>query len=151
MSTFTPSNQNNQQNKNMTELKELLEQWRARIESDCDKVDMEAMYSDMLDECYSFESVGGPFVYMSPSKVLESMDSTAFRCGLNDYADSMRDEYVELSNGHYRVEDCGLVKDEIVDEWEAEIEAERESEENEDADALQAILDEFKRKDTSDL
>lgn len=94
---------------------------------------------------------GGPFDMLSPSDVLETMDPIAFRCGVNDYADSMRGEFVELSNGHYRIEDCGPVKDEIVDEWEAEIEALRESGENEDADALQAILDEFKNKDTSDL
>lgn len=135
----------------MTNENELLREWRTRIESDCDKVDMEAMFSNMLDDCYSFKAVGGPFAYMSPSKVLEEMDPTAFRCGVSDYADSMRDEYVELSNGHYRIEDCKPIQDEIADEWEAEIESLREVELDEDADALQAVLDEFKNKDTSDL
>lgn len=135
----------------MTNAKEILDQWRIRIEDQCDKVDMEAMFSDMLDECYSFNAVGGPFAYMSPSKVLAELDPIAFRCGLNDYADSVRDEYVELSNGHYKIEDCKPIQDEIADEWEADIESLREDELGEDADVLQAILDEFKRKDTSDL
>ena len=135
----------------MTNAKELLDQWRTRIEADCDKVDMESMFSDMIDECYSFKAVGGPFAYMSPSRVLAEMDPVAFRCGVNDYADGVRDEYVELSSGHYRVEDCKPIQDEIVDEWEAEIESLREGGEDEDADVLQAVLDEFKRKDTSDL
>lgn len=129
-------------------VKELLEQWRTRIEGDCDKVDMEAIFSDMLDECYSFDSVGGPFQLMSPSRVLREMDPIAFRCGVSDYADSIRDEYVELSNGHYRIEDCKPIQDEIADEWEAEIEALNLEPER---DALQAVLDEFKNKDTSDL
>jgi len=132
-------------------VKELLEQWRTRIESDCDKVDMETVFSDMIDECYSFDSVGGPFQCMTPSRVLQEMDPIAFRCGVNDYADSMRDEYVELTNGHYRVEDCKPIQDEIIDEWEAEIETLRQGVDDEEADALQAILDEFKNKDTSDL
>ena len=135
----------------MTNAKEILDQWRIRIEDQCDKVDMEAMFSDMLDDCYSFEAVGGPFAHMSPSKVLQELDPVAFRCGLNDYADSVRDEYVELSNGHYRIEDCKPIQDEIADEWEADIESLRGDELGEDADVLQAILDEFKRKDTSDL
>lgn len=131
----------------MTNAKEILDQWRTRIESDCDKVDMEQRFRDMLDECYSFEAVGGPFAHMSPSKVLAELDPIAFRCGLNDYADSVRDEYVELSSGYYRIEDCKEVQGEIAAELDTEIEDLRENETDEDskqADELETILCKFR-------
>ncbi len=131
----------------MTNAKEILDQWRTRIESDCDKVDMEQRFRDMLDECYSFKAVGGPFAYMSPSKVLEEMDPTAFRCGVNDYADGESDEIVELSSGYYRIEDCKEVQDEIAAELDTEIEDLRENEADEDskqADELEMLLSQFR-------
>lgn len=46
-------------------------------------------YRDMLDECFSFKPVGGIFAGMSPARVLEQCDEVAYRCGLNDYIDSL--------------------------------------------------------------
>lgn len=144
---FPPSNPKQPTKKRMKTLKEITKDWESRIESNCKPVDMEAMFSDMLDECYSFKAVGGPFAYMSPSKVLQEIDPTAFRCGVNDYADSIRDEYVEISGDHYRIEDCKEVQDEITSEMDAEIEDLRENETDEDdkrADELEVILYKFR-------
>ena len=131
----------------MKTIKELTKDWESRIESNCKKVDMDQRFRDMLDECYSFDEVGGPFACMSPSRVLEEMDPTAFRCGVNDYADGESDEIVELSSGHYRIEDCKEVQDEIAAELDTEIEDLRENETDEDskqADELEMILCAFR-------
>jgi predicted nucleic acid-binding Zn-ribbon protein len=43
-------------------------------------------YDDFIDECYPEINIGVTF---SPSYVLKNLDPTAYRCGLNDYLDSM--------------------------------------------------------------
>jgi hypothetical protein len=131
----------------MKTLKELTKDWESRIESDCKPVDMEQRFRDMLNECYSFKEVGGPFKWMTPSRVLEEMNPTAFRCGVNDYADGESDEIVELSSGYYRIEDCKEVQDEIAAELDTEIEDLRENEADEDskqADELEMLLSQFR-------
>ena len=45
-------------------------------------------YDESLDDCYTFDEVGGPFKGMSPARVLSEVDPTAYRCGLNDYNDA---------------------------------------------------------------
>lgn len=45
------------------------------------------MYDEMLDECY-------PEMFnLSPSIILYRADKIQYDCGLNDYYDSIRDEY----------------------------------------------------------
>lgn len=44
-------------------------------------------YDDMLDECYDEVKIGG--LCYSPSYVLKNVDEIAYRCGVNDYADSL--------------------------------------------------------------
>lgn len=58
----------------------------------------ENQYDDMLDDCYGeIEICGMSYV---ASVALESVDPTAYRCGYNDYVDSVDldsiDEYNEL-------------------------------------------------------
>ena len=69
------------------------------IEDELTPVDLEQLYDEMLDECYSFEKVGGPFKYMLPSRVMSEMLPVDYRCGFNDYVDSRRDEYASFDNG----------------------------------------------------
>lgn len=58
----------------------------------------ESQYDDMLDECYDMVNIGNLSYY--PSKVLEAVDPIAYRCGYNDYVDSIDldaiQEYCEL-------------------------------------------------------
>ena len=59
---------------------ESAESSRDCIEIDVD--DFEEQYKEMLDDCY------GDFHGFEYSRILEELDPTAFRCGLNDYCDS---------------------------------------------------------------
>ena len=45
-----------------------------RVKADCTSIDREARFSEMIDECYSFVDVGGPFAHMTPSRVLLEVD-----------------------------------------------------------------------------
>ena len=52
-------------------------------EFEMDVDDYESQYDDMLDECY-------PELFnMLPSRILSECDPIAYRCGLNDYVDSL--------------------------------------------------------------
>lgn len=58
----------------------------------------EDQYNDMLDDCYGEVEVAG--MLFSSRRILEELDNTAYRCGYNDYVDSidldMIPEYREL-------------------------------------------------------
>lgn len=103
----------------------------AHIVSECSPVDREEAFSRMLDECYSFKSVGGPFAHMQPSDVLKECDPTAFRCGVNDWADS--EEWTEIEGETYRNDDIEKAREEFVDGLNDELsDLERELEELEE-------------------
>lgn len=59
---------------------ESAESVRDAVEIDVD--DFEEQYKEMLDDCY------GDFHGYEYSRILEELDPTAFRCGLNDYCDN---------------------------------------------------------------
>lgn len=53
------------------------------------------MYEEMLDECNPMVTIGS--LQYFPSTVLKEVDPIAYRCGFNDYVDSLTDSdiYVE--------------------------------------------------------
>ena len=73
-----------------------LESQQEQIELDPD--DYEDQFDDMLDDNIPEIKIGT--LTYSPSYVLKNVDPTAYRCGLNDYVDSLdvedSDEYKEL-------------------------------------------------------
>lgn len=75
------------------------------VETEGEKVDIEELYRDLLDEIY--EPIKFGELEYSPSHVLESVDPTAFRIGCNDYADSLMEDgaLVCLKGTYYRVDD----------------------------------------------
>lgn len=110
------------------------------VKSECSVVDMEQRFRDMLDECYSFDKIGGPFAYMSPSRVLEEVDPTAFRCGVSDQSDS--ENVYEIEGEYYDVSKVDEARDEFVadlqselDEAQAELDELEAQEGGEDSDA----------------
>jgi hypothetical protein len=114
---------------------DIITRLESHIIAECKEVDRESRFDDMLDECYSFESVGGPFANMSPSQVLREVDPTAHRCGVNDYADSER--WVEVGGEYYDQDEAEKAKQEFLDELESEaseLESEIEEMEAEDED-----------------
>lgn len=108
------------------------EQVNARVIDELTPIDMEARFNDMLDECYSFDAVGGPFASMQPSRVLLECDPVAHRCGVNDYADGERDNATEIYGDYYDTDEVQAIRDEV----EAE-----QADEDEDEDAVSLSLE----------
>ncbi len=88
------------------------------VVEECTAFDREEVFDRMLDECYSFEAVGGPFEYMLPSRVLQEVDPIAYRCGCNDYMDSL--ETYEIEGETYYISDVVSAQSDYIDtlEWE---------------------------------
>lgn len=85
----------------------------AFVVSECTSVDREARFDSMLDDCYSFSEIGGPFAHMSPSSVLKECDPTAYRCGVNDFADS--EGWIEIEGENYESDDVEKAREEFLD------------------------------------
>lgn len=79
------------------------------VETEGERVDIEELYRDLLDECYEPVKFGD--LEYSPSHVLESVDPIAFRMGVNEYADSevADGRLIEAGGKYYRLDgvtDC---------------------------------------------
>ena len=77
-------------------------------------------YEECLDEC------NGEFMGMDASYILKECDPIAYRCGLNDYVDSLdisdSDVYKELDQECDDIQDCINEKEEEISELVQEIE-----------------------------
>lgn len=71
----------------------------AVVKEELTVIDMDERYRQMLNDCYSFDQIGGPFAYMSADRVLEEMDPVAYRCGFNDWLDG--EEVWEIDGEYY--------------------------------------------------
>ena len=105
------------------------------IKDNCRSIDTDLAYDDMLDECYSLETVGGPFAYMSASNVLSKLDPIAYRCGFSDFADSQREFWAEVDGDYYERRDAERAKEEFIAELQTE------------ADKLQEEVDALRLED----
>lgn len=92
----------------------------AFVVSECTAIDREERFDQMLDECYDFSAVGGPFAHMSPSSVLKECDPTAYRCGVNDYADG--EGWIEIEGESYESDEVEKAREEFLDELRDEVE-----------------------------
>lgn len=104
----------------------------AHVVSECTAIDQEKRFDEMLDECYSFEKVGGPFESMVPSQVLKECDPTAYRCGVNDWADG--EDWNEIEGDYYESSDVDKARDEYVDELNSELSSLQDQLENEESE-----------------
>lgn len=125
---------------------EIITKLEAHIADNCKAIDREARFDDMLDECYSFDKVGGPFENMSPSRVLKEVDPIAYRCGVNDWADG--EGWIEIDGENYDSDEVGKAKDSFVDDLESEISDLETEIEEEEADEEHNVseLAEMKRR-----
>ena len=119
--------------------KTIIEELNERIADNCEKIDTDARYDDMLDELYSFEKVGGPFASMSASRVLKEVDPIAYRCGKNDWADG--EGFVDVDGDAYEQSEADEQREELrgelqteIDDLENDMDARREDGGAEDAD-----------------
>lgn len=124
-------------------MKTVEERMRERI-GEVEKPDRDQRFRDMLDECYSFKGVGGPFEHMLPSCVLEEMDPVAFRCGVNDFEDS--DDTLEEFDGEYYDK---VALSELREECQTEFDEDEEAAAEARADQLRDdIADKERENDT---
>lgn len=65
---------------------------RAAIVEQCEEIDREQAYRDMLDDAYGDAEISG--MKYQTSRVLEEVDPIAFSCGVNDYFGN--GDYVEV-------------------------------------------------------
>ena len=93
-----------------------------RVEDELIAINTEELYNDMLDELYSFQSVGGCFSCMEPHRVLFEIDPVAYRCGKNDYEDSLREDYEEINDNYYDKQAVKDIREEVEDEMKEEFE-----------------------------
>ncbi len=128
----------------------IIDKLEAHIVAECETVDVEAAFKAMLDECYSFAKVGGPFAYLSPSRVLEELCPTDFRCGVADYSDSL--ETTEIRGDEYNNREVDKAKEEFIDalrdeltELEAELDEQNEDG-SEDLEAFKQLAAEIAEK-----
>jgi hypothetical protein len=89
------------------------------IVEECTFIDCDEVFDQMLDEIYDFKAVGGPFADMLPSRVLREIDPIAYRCGINDYIDSL-DTY-EIEGDTYYIHDVTKAQEEYIDGLESEL------------------------------
>ena len=102
------------------------------VQSECSVIDMEQRFRDMIDECYSFDAIGGPFQCMTPSHVLETMDPIAFRSGVSDQSDI--EQVFEIEGEYYdqvRVEEA---RDSFVEDLQTELDSAQEELDAQEAD-----------------
>lgn len=129
---------------------DIIKQLIDHVTTECNAVDTEARYDEMIDDCYSFKDVGGPFKYLRPSLVLAECLPTDYRCGLADYTGTDDDMY-EIGDKYYDCREVEKERDNFADEIGYKItDLEKELEELEqqhldatDADTLDSLQDEI--------
>ena len=94
-----------------------------RVKKELKPIDLEQLYRDMLDECEPEVKVAG--LSFCASRIVEELDPTAFRCGVNDYADSLIGESIsdEIDGEYYNLDEVNGIRDEIESKLEEEEEA----------------------------
>ena len=80
------------------------------IVSECTIVDRETAFAESLDSDGPIDVRG---LSMMPSDIWKEMDPTAFRCGVNDYADG--EPWTEVQGETYDNEDIGNALESFLD------------------------------------
>lgn len=118
-----------------------------KIESELAPVDGEELFDQCLDE-------GDPVrigsLEYTPSHVLKQIDPTAYRCGVNDYVDSLG--LKEINGNNYDPDKVDKICEELVEELESAIsdldssldERSEKIKELEDVDASEFTKDQIK-------
>jgi len=96
--------------------KQIQKKLEERVKAELEPVDVDQIYRDMLDDCEPEVNVAG--LSFVPSRVVEELDPVAFRCGVNDYVDSLVGESLseEIDGNHYNLEEVNEILEEIESE-----------------------------------
>jgi hypothetical protein len=87
-----------------------------RVKAELDPIDTEQRYRDFLDEIYPEVKIGDS--RYSPSRIVEELSPTDFRCGKVDWIDSeIRDGSIseEIDGEYYDAEEVENIRSEIED------------------------------------
>jgi hypothetical protein len=87
-----------------------------RVKAELDPIDTEQRYRDFLDEIYPEVKIGDS--RYSPSRIVEELSPTDFRCGKVDWIDSeIRDGIIseEIDGEYYDAEEVENIRSEIED------------------------------------
>lgn len=96
-----------------------LDSLKARIARDCVAIDREARFDEVMNESYSFASVGGPFAGLRPAEVLKKCDAVAYRTCVNDFAS--REHWTEVDGEWYEARAVKGIADTFVSVLEGRI------------------------------
>ena len=122
--------------------RDIVKELKDHVASNCTPVDREQRFRDMLDDCYSLEGVGGPFANMTPSRVLEECDPTAFRCGVNDYEDS--EDWVEIGGCYYERSNVEEAREEFISDLESEKPSAMDEDGQDEIEQIDALIEAVK-------
>lgn len=89
----------------------------AQITENLTPLDTEELYCNMLDECYPDCEIAG--MKFTTSRALRELDPTAYRCGENDYIDSL--SLIEISGDYYEQDAVETERDSLVTDLEMEM------------------------------
>ena len=103
----------------MCDYENLTQEQEEYIKAECEAIDVDEMYDEMLDDCYGTVTIAG-IDYTTPY-ALKEIDPTAYRCGKIDWLDGM--DYVEIDDTYYLPDD---VEDALEDYEDEQIEYEEE-------------------------
>lgn len=94
----------------------------AHVEAECTAIDREKRFDEALDSEGDIQVAGLTF---SPSDILKNCDETAYRCGVNDYADG--EGWIEINGDNYDSDEVEKARESFVEELQSEL-ADLESE-----------------------
>lgn len=114
----------------------------ALSDSEISERELHERYDAMLNECYSFEKVGGVFKFMVPSRVLEAVDPIAYRCGFNDWIDG--EDCVDINGNYHKREELEEALDTLLEEAEARLEELEEDKDSGKKDDIEEAREEVK-------
>uniref|UniRef100_A0A6M3L9T8 Uncharacterized protein n=2 Tax=viral metagenome TaxID=1070528 RepID=A0A6M3L9T8_9ZZZZ len=103
-------------------MSELTREQEEYVKENCEPVDLEGMYKEMLDECYGTVQICG--MEYDASYVLKEIDPTAYRCGMSDY--EYCEELMEIDGEYYMPNDVEMALEELADLQEEEEEEEED-------------------------
>lgn len=105
----------------------------AHVVSECTAIDREKRYDEALDSEGPIQVAGMSFY---PSDILKNCDETAYRCGVNDWADG--EGWIEIDGENYESDEVEKAREEFLDEMRSEL------------SDMQDTLDDDKQAETED-
>lgn len=96
--------------------KQIQAELEKRVKAELDPIDLDQRYRDFLDEIYPEVKIGDS--RYSPSRIVEELSPTDFRCGKVDWIDSEIKNGVlseEIDSEYYDAEEVENIRVEIED------------------------------------